>query len=155
MISGLRWTFLRSFAKGLAERGGWREEIFAVPEIETPFLHAFSYAPLRRRGRHFWRTFWAVFPEGPKIKKIWDFERDWKFRGRCSGGCSGELGVLQRVLPRVLNVERQQEERSRETPWNTPNSPEHPPEHPPGALPFRRAPLGALPRALPWQPTPN
>ena len=38
-----------SFEKGLADRGGWREEILPLPEIQAPFLHPFSYLPLRRR----------------------------------------------------------------------------------------------------------
>ena len=70
--------------------------------------------------------------------------------GGCSGGCSGEFGVLQGVLPRVLflwSVNRKSTLGS--TPWTTPNSPEHHPEHPRGALRFPRAPLGALPKALP------
>ena len=33
---------VRSFEKGLTERGGWRQ----VPEIEASFLHPFSYALL-------------------------------------------------------------------------------------------------------------
>ena len=41
---------LRSFEKGLAGRGGWREEILPVPEIQTSFLCPFSYATLRRKG---------------------------------------------------------------------------------------------------------
>ena len=36
---------VRSFEKGLADRGGWREEILPMPEIEASFLHPFSYAP--------------------------------------------------------------------------------------------------------------
>ena len=39
-------NFLRSFEKGLADRGGWREEIFHMPEIQASFLCPFSYAPL-------------------------------------------------------------------------------------------------------------
>ena len=30
--------FLRSFEKGLADRGGWREEILPVPETQASFL---------------------------------------------------------------------------------------------------------------------
>ena len=41
---------VRSFEKGLAGRGGWREEILPMPEIQAPFLCPFSYATLRRRG---------------------------------------------------------------------------------------------------------
>ena len=40
----------RSFEKGLADRGGWRKEILPTPEIETSFLHPFSYAPLGEEG---------------------------------------------------------------------------------------------------------
>ena len=53
---GLVFRF-RSFDKGLADRGGWREEIRPMPEIEASFLHPFSYAPLRSRGTHLWTIF--------------------------------------------------------------------------------------------------
>ena len=46
---------IRSFEKGLADRGGWRQDILPMPEIEASFLHPFSYAPLGEEG-HFWRT---------------------------------------------------------------------------------------------------
>ena len=36
----------RSFEKGLADRGGWREEILHMPGIQASFLYPFSYAPL-------------------------------------------------------------------------------------------------------------
>ena len=45
-----KWT-LRSFEKGLAVRGGWREEILPMPDILASFLYLFSYAPLGER-RH-------------------------------------------------------------------------------------------------------
>ena len=45
-----------SFEKGLADRGGCREEILPLQEIEASFLYPLSYA-LRRRGTHYWRTF--------------------------------------------------------------------------------------------------
>ena len=48
---------IRSFEKRLADRGGWREEILHMPEIQASFLCPFSYAPLGRRETHFWRTF--------------------------------------------------------------------------------------------------
>ena len=41
-----RDAILRSFEKGLADRGGWREEIPPMPEIKASFLYPFSYAPL-------------------------------------------------------------------------------------------------------------
>ena len=54
---------IRSFEKGLADRGGWREEILPMPEIEASSLHPFSYAPLGEgghiSGEPFWR-FWGV-----------------------------------------------------------------------------------------------
>ena len=52
---------IRSFEKGLADRGGWREEILHMPEIQAFFSVPFFLCPLRRRGTHFWRTFWALF----------------------------------------------------------------------------------------------
>ena len=36
----------RSFEKGLADRGGWREDILRIPEIQASFLYPFAYAPL-------------------------------------------------------------------------------------------------------------
>ena len=54
---------LRSFEKGLADRGGWREEILHMPEIlnQASFLYPFFLCPLRTRGTQFWRTFWGFF----------------------------------------------------------------------------------------------
>ena len=51
----------QKFRKGLAGRGGWREEILPMPEIQTSFLCPFSYATLRRRGTQFWGSICAVF----------------------------------------------------------------------------------------------
>ena len=42
---------IRSFEKGLADRGGWREETLQRPEIEASFLYPFSYAPLGEWGQ--------------------------------------------------------------------------------------------------------
>ena len=42
---------IRSFEKGLADRGGWREEILHMPEIQASFLYPFSYAPLGEGGQ--------------------------------------------------------------------------------------------------------
>ena len=41
---------LRSFDKGLADKGGWREETLQRPEIQASFLYPFSYAPLGKWG---------------------------------------------------------------------------------------------------------
>ena len=41
---------IRSFEKGLADRGGRREEILQRPEIQAAFLYPFSYAPLGEWG---------------------------------------------------------------------------------------------------------
>ena len=41
---------IRSFEKGLADKGGWREEVLHVPEIQASFLYPFSYAPLGEGG---------------------------------------------------------------------------------------------------------
>ena len=56
------WLFFVSevFEKGLAVRGGCREEI-PLPEIEASFLYLFSYARLGEGGTHYWRLFGAVF----------------------------------------------------------------------------------------------
>ena len=43
-------TVFRSFEKGLADRGGWREDTLQRPEIQASFLHPFSYAPLGEGG---------------------------------------------------------------------------------------------------------
>ena len=51
---------IRSFEKGLADGGGWREEILPMPEIQASFLHSFSIPPMRR-ATHFWGPFLAVF----------------------------------------------------------------------------------------------
>ena len=59
--SGNLVEIIRSFEKGLAERGGWHEEILHRPEIQASFLYPFSYAPLGEGGTYFWRTFWALF----------------------------------------------------------------------------------------------
>ena len=52
---------IRSFEKRLADRGGWPEELFPVPEIEASFLHPFSYAPLGEGGRISGEVFWLFF----------------------------------------------------------------------------------------------
>ena len=44
---------VRSFEKGLADRGGGQEGIPPVPEIEASFLYPFSYAPLGEGGHIF------------------------------------------------------------------------------------------------------
>ena len=41
---------IRSFEKGLADRGGWREETLQRPEIQASFLYPFSFAPLGEWG---------------------------------------------------------------------------------------------------------
>ena len=41
---------IRSFEKGLADRGGWHEEILHLPEIQASFLYPFSYALLGEGG---------------------------------------------------------------------------------------------------------
>ena len=60
MISIFGPLCIRDFEKGLADRGGWREEIHPMPEVEASFLHPFSYAPPGRRDTHFWTIFWPV-----------------------------------------------------------------------------------------------
>ena len=46
---------------------GWRTEgvgakkSILCKEIEASFPHHFSYAPSRKRGTHFWRTFFRLF----------------------------------------------------------------------------------------------
>ena len=51
----LQALYIRSFEKGLEDRGGWRQEVLSMPEIEATFLYPFSY------GTHFWRTFFGCF----------------------------------------------------------------------------------------------
>ena len=41
----------RSFEKGLAGRGGWREEVLTTPEIQASILYPFAYATCRE-GEH-------------------------------------------------------------------------------------------------------
>ena len=53
--------YIRGFEKGLADRGGWREEILAMPEIQASFLHPFSCSSLRKRWAQFWGTIFAAF----------------------------------------------------------------------------------------------
>ena len=42
---------IRSFEKGLADRGGWSEDALHRPEIEASFLYPLSYAPLGEGGQ--------------------------------------------------------------------------------------------------------
>ena len=51
---------ISSFEKGLAGRGGWREEILPMPESQT-FSVPFFYATLRRRGTEFRGSIPSVF----------------------------------------------------------------------------------------------
>ena len=56
---------LRSFEKGLADRGGHREETLSVPEIEDPFCTLFPMT-LCEKGdtfleKRFWLLFWGLF----------------------------------------------------------------------------------------------
>ena len=44
-------TSIRSFEKGSADRGGWREETLQRPEIQASFPYPFSYAPLGEGGQ--------------------------------------------------------------------------------------------------------
>ena len=52
---------IRIFEKGLAGRGGWREEILPMPEIQTSFLCPFSYATPLGEGEHNSGIYFAVF----------------------------------------------------------------------------------------------
>ena len=45
-----RGSWIRSFDKGLADRGGWREEILHMPEIQASFLYPFSHPSLGEGG---------------------------------------------------------------------------------------------------------
>ena len=49
---------IRSFEKGLADRGGWREEILDAPGVQASFLYPFSYAPLGEGGHISGELFW-------------------------------------------------------------------------------------------------
>ena len=55
----------RGFEKGLAYRGGWREE-FPPAQIRAFFLYPFSYSSLRRRQTQFWGTIFAAFGQKGK-----------------------------------------------------------------------------------------
>ena len=44
----------------MADRGGWREEILHMPEIQASFLYLFSYAPLGEGGRISGELFWSL-----------------------------------------------------------------------------------------------
>ena len=46
--------------KGLADGGGWREEILPMPQIKASFLHLFHFLLMTRRTQ-FWGPFFAVF----------------------------------------------------------------------------------------------
>ena len=53
----------RSFEKGLADGGGWREEILPMMQIQASFLHPFSCPPYEKGtqfGGHFVAVFWAL-----------------------------------------------------------------------------------------------
>ena len=51
LTNGTYFTRLfRGFEKGLADRGGWSEEVLHVPEIQASFLYPFSYAFLGEGG---------------------------------------------------------------------------------------------------------
>ena len=61
-ISGMpKPNSIRSFEKGLADKGGCREEILPMPEIAASFLCPFSYAPLGEGGHITGEHFLAVF----------------------------------------------------------------------------------------------
>ena len=55
--NSLVWTHYvlnRSFDKRLADRGGWREEILPVPEIQASFLHIYlSFEQVKQEIRNF------------------------------------------------------------------------------------------------------
>ena len=53
---------VRSFEKGLADRGGWREEILHMPEIQPSFLYPFCYAALGEGGHISGERFWSPTP---------------------------------------------------------------------------------------------
>ena len=55
---------IRSFEKGLAGRGGWREEILPLPEIQTSFCGLFPIPPLGE-GEHILGSIFAVFVANP------------------------------------------------------------------------------------------
>ena len=55
----LTTLLVSSFEKGLAGRGGWREEILLMPTDSGLFPVLFFYATLRRRGTIF-AVFWAL-----------------------------------------------------------------------------------------------
>ena len=66
----------RGFEKGLADGGGWREEILPMPEIQASFLHSFSYPSFRRRGTLsgdlFLAAFWALLVANPSRQPLFE-----------------------------------------------------------------------------------
>ena len=62
--SQIRYCFIRSFEQWLVDRGGWREEIHPVAEIQASFPHPFTYLPLKSKRTQFWGTLFSVFSSG-------------------------------------------------------------------------------------------
>ena len=78
---------IRSFEKGLAARGGWREEILLVPDSDL-FLCPFSYATLRKRGTQFWGSSFAVFwPVSRQLPPASPFSKRLKLGGFYKDRC--------------------------------------------------------------------
>ena len=57
-----RRTKIRSLEKGLADGGGWREEILPMPHVQASFMHPFfQFPPNEGRRTQFWEPSCAVF----------------------------------------------------------------------------------------------
>ena len=64
----------RSFEKGLADRGGWRDEILHMPEIQASFMYPFSYAPKggHTSGKRFWLFFGICLSPTPSRQPLFE-----------------------------------------------------------------------------------
>ena len=54
------------FSSDVSKRGWWSEAVvanktFLCQRLKALFCTSFPICPLRRRGTHYWRLFWAVF----------------------------------------------------------------------------------------------
>ena len=59
---------VRSFEKGLEDRGGWNREILQKTEIQASFLYHFSYAPFGEGGHisgELFGSFWGFVCRQP------------------------------------------------------------------------------------------
>ena len=93
----------QKFQKGVGGQRGLAPKNLDMPGVEASFLHPFFLCPLRRRGRHFWRTFLAVFggllvanslPPSPFSKRL----KEDRKKGPCPQGVLLEGGPTRDFL---------------------------------------------------------